>query len=147
MVLEAIQSSGTEIGIFLVLAIIVALVIAFKIMEMVFETVLVTALSGAFYMALRYIQGGPISINDLLLFSFLGATLYMLYSLLETLYNVGSAVIPLPYNLTKTLLWPLQKIRSKYIEYQKKKSYTDRSEKEETEDKSTKEVVLGNDED
>lgn len=147
MVLEAVQSSGTEIGILLVLAIVVALVIAFKIMEMVFETVLVTALSGAFYMALRYIQGGSISINDLLLFSFLGATLYMLYSLLDTVYQVGATVIPMPYKITKTLAWPFRKIGSKYREYQKKKSYTDRDKTRKTEDKSTKEVVLGNEED
>jgi hypothetical protein len=114
---------------------------------MVFETVVVSILSGAFYITLRYLQGGPLSINDALMFSFLGASLYMVYSLLSSLYKVGATVIPLPYNIAKKIAWPFQEIWEKYEERQKRKSYVNRDEEsddeEETSGKSTKEVILG----
>jgi hypothetical protein len=128
---------------------VLAFIVAFKIMEMVFETVVVTILSGVFYMSLRYLQGGPISINDLLMFSFLGASLYMLYSFLESLYSVGTTVIPIPYRIGKKIIWPFKKIWEKYEEHQKRKSYVSRDKVKDEEDdsgKSTKEVILGNSE-
>lgn len=149
MIEQIAQSSGPAVSLLLVLAIIVALVVAFKIMEMVFETVIVTVLSGVFYVSLRYIQGGPFSLNDLLLFSFLGASLYMIYSLLASLYSVGATVVPIPFKIVKTLTWPFREAWDRYEEYQKRKTYVDRNEVEEnsSEDKSTKEVILGKDED
>lgn len=147
MLEQLFQSSGPVVSILLIIALIVALVIAFKIMEMVFETVLVTVLSGVFYITLRYIQGGGISLNDLLLFSFLGASLYMLYSLLASLYSVGATIIPLPFKLVKMATWPFREAWERYEEYQKRKSYVDRDENkdedESQEEKSTKEVILG----
>lgn len=156
MLEQLFQSSGPAVSILLVAALIVALVVAFKIMEMVFETVIVTVLSGVFYIALRYIQEGAISLNDVLLFAFLGAALYMLYSLLASLYSVGATVIPLPFKVIKMATWPFREAWERYEEHQKRKSYVDRdkesnNEKEDEDEKSTKEVILGknqeNDED
>ncbi|MFB6099653.1 MAG: hypothetical protein ABEK16_00115 [Candidatus Nanohalobium sp.] len=147
-IINAVQTQGSGISILLVVALILALVIAFKLMEMVFETVIVTLLSGAFYVTLKYMQGGPIDINDLLLFSFLGASLYMVYSLLASLYKVGSTVIPIPYHVAKTVAKPFEYIWEKIEERQKRKSYVDRDQvekdKKDKGDKSTKEVILGN---
>lgn len=153
---QLFQTSGPAVSIILVIALIVALVVAFKIMEMVFETVIVTVLSGVFYIALKYIQGGTISLNDVLLFSFLGATLYMLYSLLASLYSVGATVVLLPFKFIKMATWPFREAWKRYEEHQKRKSYVDRDkeskeDKKDQEEKSTKEVILGknqeNDED
>ena len=145
---QMLQVEGTGVSVLLVIGLIIALVLAFKVMEMVFETVIVTMLSGGFYLALKYLQGGLIDLNDLLLFSFLGASLYMLYSMLESLYKVGATVIPLPYKLTKTLFKPFQYIHEKHEERQKRKSYVNRDEKEEEskedDSPSKKEVILGN---
>jgi hypothetical protein len=153
MVLEQLfQAQGTGISILLLLGLVLAFIVAFKIMEMVFETVVVSILSGTFYLALRYLQGGPIGINDVLMFSFLGASLYMMYSLLASLYRVGSTVIPLPYNIAKKLIRPFEAAWDKYEERQKRKSYVNRDqnsqdEEEESSGKSTKEVILGSKED
>jgi hypothetical protein len=143
---QMIQSQGSEISILLILALVLVFVAAFKVMEMVFDTVVVSVLSGAFYVSLRYLQGGPVDLNDLLLFSFLGASLYMLYSFLSTLWSVGATVIPLPFKALEIILKPFRYLWDKYQEHQKRKSYVDRDKKdeEEDEDKSTKEVVLGN---
>ena len=148
MVLEQLlQAQGTGISILLILALVLAFIVAFKIMEMVFETVIITVLSGVFYLSLRYLQGGAISINDLLMFSFLGASLYMLYSFLESLYSLGTTIIPIPYKIVKKIIWPFRKIWEKYEEHQKRKSYVNRDETEDEDedqsDKSTKEVILG----
>ncbi|MEF8880857.1 MAG: hypothetical protein V5A72_03440 [Candidatus Nanohaloarchaea archaeon] len=145
MIQQLLQSEITGVSILLVLAIVVALVVAFKIMEMVFETVLVTVLSGTFYLAMKYVQGGSVALNDLLLFSFLGATLYMLYTLLSSLYSIGKTVIPLPYKVVKTVIRPFQWVWDKYGERQKRRSYVNRKTKTEDDgtDKTTKEVVLG----
>ncbi len=148
--IQQLLQSGSEISILLFLALVVVLVAAFKLMEMVFETILITVISGAFYISLRYIQGGPISLDDMLLFSFLGASLYMVYSLLETLYSVGSTVLPIPFKLLGLVISPFKKAWKKYEKHQKRKSYVDRSQNEEDEEDdgtSTKEVVLGNKED
>jgi hypothetical protein len=135
MVLEVLQGQGAFITIALIAAIIVSFVVAFKIMEMVFDTIVISLLSGGFYLAMRYIQGGGISLNDLLLFSFLGATLYMVYSTVASAYRLGSTVIPLPYKALRKLLKPLEYVFKKLKEEKKAKNSGG--------GKSTKEVVLG----
>jgi len=132
--IQQLLQSGSEISILLVLALVVVLVAAFKIMEMVFETVIVSVLSGGFYIALRYLQSGPISFNDVLLFSFLGASLYMIYSLLASLYKVGSTVLPIPYQVAKTLIQPFEYAWNRIEEHQKRKTYVNRDEEKEEED-------------
>jgi hypothetical protein len=145
--IQQLLQSGSEISLILVLALLVVLVTAFKLMEMIFETILITVISGAFYTSLRYIQGGTVSLNDMLLFSFLGASLYMVYSLLETLYSVGSTVLPIPFKLLGLVISPFKEAWKKYEEHLERNSYVDRSQDEEDDGTSTKEVVLGNKED
>lgn len=144
-ILQTVQTQGSEISILLIIALVLVFVAAFKVMEMVFDIFIVSVLSAGFYLALRYLQGGPISLNDLLLFTFLGASLYMLYSFLSTLWSIGSRVLPIPFKIIETVLKPFRYVWDKYQEHEKRKSYVDRDKKEEEddEDKSTKEVVLG----
>lgn len=144
-ILQTVQTQGSEISILLIIALVLVFVAAFKVMEMIFDTFIVSVLSAGFYLTLRYLQGGPISLNDLLLFTFLGASLYMLYSFLSTLWNVGATVVPIPFKVIETAFKPFRYVWDRYQEHEKRKSYVDRDEKDEEddEDKSTKEVVLG----
>jgi hypothetical protein len=149
MIPEAIQSlpQGAT-SIILIGLLIAVLVIAYKIMEMVFETVTVAALSGAFYAGLTYLfSGGSMTgfqIDELLLFAFLGATLYMLYSFVISLYRAGTTLVEIPIYLFKALIYPFKKLWGRH---KKKKAesekQTNKEEKEEQE-LSTKEVVLDN---
>jgi hypothetical protein len=141
MVLGLFQLDSTGISIVLLLALVAAFVVAFKVMEMIFDTVIISVMSAGFYLVMRYIQGGNISINDLLLFTFLGAGLYMVYSTLATAYRAGSTIIPLPYKIFKTLLSPLKYLLAKLREQRKSKNSRSKGGDD---DKSTKEVVLGN---
>jgi hypothetical protein len=138
MVLGPFQLDGTGISILLLIAIIAAFVVAFKIMEMIFDTVVISLMSAGFYLVMRYIQGGPLSINDLLLFSFMGASLYMLYSTFAAAYKMGTTIIPLPYRIVKKVLSPLKYAITRLKHHQKKDSG-----QEKKEGKSTKEVILG----
>ncbi|PSH00886.1 MAG: hypothetical protein BRC30_01180 [Nanohaloarchaea archaeon SW_7_46_7] len=111
MIPEAIQSlpQGAT-SIILIGLLIAALVIAYKIMEKVFETVTVAALSGAFYAGLTYLfSAGSMTgfkIDELLLFTFLGATLYMVYSFVISLYRAGTTLAEIPIKLAKALIYP-----------------------------------------
>ena len=142
-------------SILLVLALVAVFIIASKIMEIIFDTLLVSAISAGFYLALRTIQGGAVSINDLLLFTVLGAALYMTYSTIASLYKIGKKVIPIPIQITKTILKPIKytakkirkqfKKRKDYSPKQKKQKKKSKEEDDESaEDKTTKEVILGN---
>lgn len=144
MIPEAIQSlpQGAT-SVILIGLLIAVLVIAYKIMEMVFETVTVGALSGAFYGGLTYLfSGGSMTgfqIDELLLFIFLGASLYMVYSLVISLYSAGSTLIEIPIQMVKIVLYPFKKLWS----HQKKKSVQRKQKKQEQDqEQSTKEVVL-----
>lgn len=155
MVLELLQTADLT-SILLVVALIAAFVIAYKIMEMVFDTLLISGISAGFYIGLRTIQGGQITINDLLLFTVLGASLYMAYSFLHSLYKVGATVLPIPYHIVKNLLKPFnygyrelkemventEDFAPKQTNGSKKKKQ-EKEEEEDKEDKTTKEVILG----
>ncbi|MFB6174600.1 MAG: hypothetical protein ABEJ87_01325 [Candidatus Nanohalobium sp.] len=135
-----LQSLPPELTSFLLVALLIAvLVIAYKIMEMVFETLTVAALSGVFYAGLTYLfSGGNFSgfqINQLLLFIFLGAGLYMLYSFIISLYHAGTTLIEIPLMLVKATLYPFKKIWRHHRESKKEK-------KQQENQKTTKEVVL-----
>jgi len=142
-------------SILLVLALVAVFIIASKIMEIIFDTLLVSAISAGFYLALRTIQGGAVSINDLLLFTVLGATLYMTYSTIASLYKIGKKVIPIPIQITKTLIKPV-KYTGKKIgkQFKNRKDYSpnkkqenkpkEKKDEKPAEDKTTKEVILGN---
>ena len=157
MIQDLVQTADV-ISILLVLALITALVVAFKVMEMIFDTALIAGISGVFYIGLRTIQGGQITVNDLLLFTFLGASVYMFYSFLASLYRVGTTVIPIPYHIIQTVLKPfrygwdkLKEAVENSDDYAPKKPRSsekskdkDGEDEEDKKDKTTKEVVLGN---
>jgi len=145
-VIQSLPQGATSI--ILIGLLIAVLVIAYKIMEMVFETVTVAALSGAFYASLTYLfSGGSMTgfqIDELLLFAFLGATLYMLYSFVISLYRAGTTLVEIPIQLGKALIYPFKKL---WGHHRKKKAEKKKQEKEkaqEEDEQSTKEVVLDN---
>lgn len=155
MIQQLLQTADVT-SILLVLALITALVVAFKVMEMIFDTALIAGISGVFYIGLRTIQGGQITINDLLLFTFLGASVYMFYSLLASLYRVGATVIPIPYHIFQAALKPFRygwkelkeavENRDDYAPKKPRSSEEDEEDEEDKKDKTTKEVILGNQE-
>lgn len=153
MIDQILQAEGTGISILLIAAIILVLVIAFKLMEMVFDSIVITITSGAFYLVMRYFQGGTINFNDLLMFAFLGASLYMVYSLISSAYHIAKKVIPIPYKLLKTISKPFRYTYFKLEDLGERDFSPDldndkdtREEDEEDGGKTTKEVVLGKDE-
>lgn len=140
--------------ILLVTALIAAFIIASKIMEMIFDTAIIATVSAGFYITLITFQGGQISFNDLLLFTFLGSTIYMTYNLIQTLYQIGSKTVTIPFKITKTVFKTgeiiFQKIKwiiktsSKPFSKKGKQKNKNESEENRKKEKSTKEVILGN---
>ena len=135
---------GVITGILLV-SIILAVILAFKVMEMVFETVTIAALSGAFYTAMIYLFEGSFAFNDLLLFSFLGASLYMLYGFLLTAFTAAETILKVPYKIFMAFYRPGKKYSKKGYRVLKKKIERRNEEELEEKNKSTKEVVLNGD--
>lgn len=126
----------------LLLGIVVAVVLAFKVLEMVFETVTIAVLSGVFYIAMTYFFQAPFSINDLLLFSFLGASLYMLYNVLMTAFKTAETVLKVPLTILGWIYSPVKRYSIRL--YREIKRRIKRRNEEEVNEKSTKEVVLDN---
>lgn len=130
----------------LLIGIILAIVLAFKIMEMVFETVTIAALSGVFYTAMTVLfEGATFAFNDLLLFSFLGASLYMLYGFLMTAFNLAEKIIVLPVKILLLVYRPSRRIILKSyrsIKRKLKRRNEAKVEEKSSKNKSTKEVVL-----
>ena len=135
---------GVITGILLV-SIILAVILAFKVMEMVFETVTIAALSGAFYTAMIYLFEGSFAFNDLLLFSFLGASLYMLYGFLLTAFTAAETILKVPYKIFMAFFRPGKKYSKKGYRELKKKIERRNEEELKEKNKSTKEVVLNGD--
>ena len=144
MILEALLGLPEELitGL-LILSIILAVVLAFKVMEMVFETVTVAALSGVFYTAMTFLFETQFAFNDLLLFSFLGASLYMLYGFLMTAFSTAETVISVPVKIFMGIYRPTKRYLGKGYRALKRMNEEEIEEKDkDSGDKSTKEVVL-----
>jgi hypothetical protein len=146
MILEALLGLPEELitGL-LILSIVLAVVLAFKVMEMVFETVTIAALSGVFYTAMTFLFETPFAFNDLLLFSFLGASLYMLYGFLMTAFTTAETLVSIPVKIFMSIYRPTRKYLGKGYRALKRK--IERMNEEEIEEKdsgekSTKEVIL-----
>lgn len=146
MILETLLGLPEEVitGL-LILSIILAVILAFKVMEMVFETVTIAALSGVFYTAMTFLFETSFAFNDLLLFSFLGASLYMLYGFLMTAFTTAETLISIPVKMFMSIYRPTRKYLGKG--YRALKRRVERMNEEEIQekesgDKSTKEVVL-----
>jgi len=151
MIQEALQSLPQGASSVILIGLLIAvLVIAYKIMEMVFETVTVAALSGAFYAGLTYLfSGGSFTgfqVDELLLFAFLGATLYMVYSFIMSLYNAGTTLVEIPIQMAKIILYPFKKLWGYHKKEKSRKRETEKEKSKQKEQKdqeqSTKEVVL-----
>lgn len=100
----ALEILGSDVGALLLFVLLIAaFVVAFKVMQMVFETILVAGLSAGFYLSLVHFFQYTFSLDRLLLFAFLGATLYMAYSFLASAYSVASTVLEVPYHVVKPL--------------------------------------------
>ncbi len=125
----------------LLTGLIIAFVVAFKIMEMIFETVTIAILSGIFYTALTVFLGGAeFGFNDLLLFSLLGASLYMFYSFLATTIKTAETLLKVPLKLFLSVYRPVKRIAKKGL---RKIKHGIRSRREtEVSERTTKEVVL-----
>ncbi|MFP4038469.1 MAG: hypothetical protein ACLFTA_01650 [Candidatus Nanohaloarchaea archaeon] len=123
-----------------------ALIVAFKVMEMIFDTITIATLSGALYLGLTYMTEAPFQLNDLLLFSFLGASVYMLYSFLSTLISTTSTAIKIPLTIILGIYRPLKSgLKSGYRHIKLKIRDMREEEIQEEKDRSTKEVVLNSD--
>lgn len=81
----------------------ISFVVAFKVMQMVFETILVSVLSGAFYIGMVYFLDYGFTFQRVLLFAFLGASLYMTYSFIASAYSIASTVLEIPYHVLRSL--------------------------------------------
>lgn len=151
-ILQTIQSMPQGVTSFVLVGLLIAvLVIAYKIMEMVFETLTVAALSGVFYGGLTYLFSPEMQgfeVNELLLFVFLGAALYMGYSFLLSLYSATSTLIEIPIEMFKMLIYPFKKLwgrhKKKSEKRKQKKKQKEREKDQKEDDQSTKEVVLDN---
>lgn len=131
-----------QIGTFLlVMLLILAFVVAFKIMKMVLQTVIVAFLSAVFYVALVFLLDFSFVLNNVLLFAFLGAAFYMLYSTLASAYKIGYTAISIPYRLLKALFLPVKIVFSKLKE-KRKMQKIQKQLKEDKERKDPKDVVL-----
>jgi predicted membrane protein len=134
----------------LIVLLILAFIIAFKVMKMVFQTILVSVLSAVFYVALTFLffDSTP-TLNNTLMFAFLGSTLYMLYSFLVSAYSIASKLIAIPYHVLKFALKPFVWLYGKIKEEYKLKQVREKLERGDVskdfspdKDKSTKDVVL-----
>ncbi len=146
--LEALLGLPSEVvtGLLLV-SIILAVVLAFKVMAMVFETITIAALSGVFYTGMVFLfEGASFAFNDLLLFSFLGASLYMLYGFLVTAFTTAEKLIKIPVTVFLSFYRPIRKYLGKGYRGLKRRinrmNEAEVEEKKDSGDKSTKEVVL-----
>lgn len=125
-----------------------ALVLAFKVMEMIFDTIVIAVLSATLYIGLTYFTGAPFRLNDLLLFSFLGASVYMLYSFLATVISTTESVLKVPMKFVGLTLRSLRSVlRNTYRRLKKeiRSIREERIDEEKNDEKSTKEVVLNSD--
>lgn len=125
------------------------LVLAFKVMEMIFDTIVIAVLSATLYIGLTYFTGASFQLNDLLLFSVLGASVYMLYSFLATIISTTESVLKIPLKLITVTLGGLRSVLKKIYRRLKLEIRSLREERiaedEDDSDKSTKEVVLNSD--
>lgn len=140
------QLPGQYSTVILVLLLIAAFIVAYKVMKIVFQTVTVTVLSGAFYVALAYLLNLSFSLNHLLFYAVLGASLYMGFTLLASAYRVAGSLISIPYKILKIasvpLIWLYRSVRNKADVSSMKNIKKKTGRKSGSSQEETKEVVL-----
>lgn len=139
-----IPSIDPGLGTLLLLGLlVVSFIVAFKIMNMIIETILASVLSGVFYIALAYFFSFPLSLSNVLLFTFLGASLYMGYSFLATTFTLAETAVSIPLKLLGILLLPFKKIYGYLKKKRKLKELRkDTKENAEKDAENVKDVVL-----
>lgn len=126
----------------LVAALIVVMVVAYKVLEMVFDVAIVAVISGVFYTVLTYIFATPFSFNDLLLFTVLGAALYLAYTTLYTAFKAGTALAKIPIKVISAIWGGLKKIIEKLRSGNDQDSSSENDNSDSSDGKSRKEVIL-----
>ncbi len=141
MIEQLLNLPTPVITLLLLTGLIAAFIVASKVMQMIFETITLAILSGVFYTTLTFLLGGySFDYNDLLLFSFLGASLYMLYSFLLATLRTAETAATVPLAIILSIYRPIKKNLKKILRKIKRKI---RSHGEtEVAEKTTKEVVL-----
>lgn len=144
------QLPGQVSTLILLVLLIAAFVVAFKVMKMVFQTVVVSVLSALFYVVLSimFFETTP-TLNNTLMFAFLGSTFYMVYSFLISAYSIAAKIIPIPYHILRYTAKPFVWLYNKAKEEYKLKQVRQKLERGDgaqdfapKEEKSTKDVVL-----
>lgn len=79
---------------------------------MVFETALVSALSAGFYATMAIALNYPLSTNRLLLFAFLGSSLYMIFGLMTSMAKIFSKFLVIPRTLIKYTSMLFEKLQT-----------------------------------
>ena len=138
-------------------------VVAYKILKMLLETAFVTFISAAFYFTMAIVLDMPTNLDRILTFAFLGATLYMIFTVVASTFKGASKV----FGFIGKLLDPfvsaivpdksrekkrLKKMEKKLKKYEKKLKNVKKSQKRSRDDKddeggTVKEVVLRNNDD
>ena len=149
--IEAISQLPGEVStVILLVLLITAFIIAFKVMKMVFQTIMVSVISGVFYIALSFLLFDTTpTLNNILLFAFLGSTFYMVYSFLMSAYSVGAKLVSIPYHgivlAMKPFFWVYSEIKKNWRTKKLRKKLESGKQDfspDNKKEKSTKEVVL-----
>lgn len=129
----------------LIVLLVAVFVIAFKLMKMVFETITVSVLSAAFYGALSLVLNYSFSLNQMLSYAFLGATLYLSYSFVASAYGLARSLLEIPYHILLLLLKPVKALyrytRKKYRLWKIRQGEDDFSD-DSSSSSSTKQVII-----
>lgn len=142
----------TATTIILLLLLVTVLAVAYKTMAIVMQTIIISILSAVFYLALWYLEIMPFSLRNLLLFTFLGAALYIGFTLLQTGYKIAKTTITIPIEIITLFYKILAKIEHGIVrtvkkitgeeKKTKKKSNKQKKDKDNSDDDNTKEVVI-----
>lgn len=145
MVLEFLNAIPQQYStVLLLVLLLVAFIAAFKLLEMVFETIMVSVLSAGAYTAFTYLVYNSMpGLNDILLFAFAGASLYIGYTLLASAYGIAATVISVPYKLIKITYSGLSRLIKKLVGGIRSSAEERKKAKVQSEDEeAVKEVVL-----
>lgn len=142
MVLEFLNAIPQQYStVVLLVLLLAAFIAAFKLLEMVFETIMVSVLSAGAYTAFTYLVYNSMpGLNDILLFAFAGASLYIGYTLLASAYGIAATVISVPYKIIKILYSGLSTGVKKLVG--SIRSNAEEGKRSGKEEKEVKEVVL-----
>ena len=135
-----------------------AFIIAYRVLKMLLETAFVSFISSVFYVAMAVLLDYPLNIDRILSFAFMGATLYMAYSMAASTFKGVSKLFSVIGSIFKPVVNALVPNRSKqekrirklekdlknYGEKLKKKAEKPGKDKENEEPGTVKEVVLNN---